>query len=115
MQRSAVSKSALVKRLLRISLTTAAVVVGAFAVIAACVRYLDWSADRTAKAFCDAIKPGSEIASAIEHAKGKKILYGSSGAYTFYFPGTMFNKAVCTVSVDQAGKVTSKSSEMEYD
>ncbi len=88
MQRSAVNKSPRVKQFVRIIVTTAVVVVGAFAVIAACVRYLDWSADRKAKTFCDDIKPGSDIASAIEHAKSKKILYGSSEGYTFYFPGT---------------------------
>ena len=66
-------------------------------------------------AFCDDVKPGSDIALAVERAKSKNILYGFSTDYTFYFPGTMFTKAVCTVSVDRSEKVTSKSSEMEYD
>jgi hypothetical protein len=99
----------------RVFLTISIVAVGVFALIAGCVRYLDWSAERRAMAFCDDVKAGSDIALAVERAKSKRILYGFSTRYTFYFPGTMFNKAVCTISVDRTGKVTSKSSEMEYD
>ena len=34
---------------------------------------------------------------------------------TFYFPGFMFNQAVCEVSVDKNGKVLTIYAEMEYD
>ena len=83
--------------------------------IAGCVFYLDWSAERKAQSFCADISVGSDISVAVEKAKDKKILYGTYKGYTFYFPGTMFNKAICAASVDQTGKVLSKFSEMEYD
>jgi len=83
--------------------------------IVGCVYYLNWSAEQKAKKFCANIDPGSDIAVATEKANRMGIPYGSYGGYTFYFPGTMFDKAICAVSVDRTGKVTSKVAEMEYD
>jgi hypothetical protein len=93
----------------------------AFAIVAvlgtmvACVSYLNWSAESKARAFCDSVAIGSDISLAVERAKDKKLLYGDYQGYTFYFPGLMFDKAVCQVSIDSNRKVTSKHSEMEYD
>jgi hypothetical protein len=93
----------------------AVVIVAVLGTPVACVYYLNWSAERKAKAFCDDVAIGSDISLAIEKAKDKKLLYGDYQGYTFYFPGMVFDKAVCEVSIDPSRKVTSKHSEMEYD
>jgi len=76
------------------------VIAAALGAIVACVGYLNWSAERKAKAFCDDIAVGSDISLAIEKAKDKKLLYGDSRGYTFYFPGLVFDEAVCEESID---------------
>jgi hypothetical protein len=90
-----------------------------FGVVVVYVVYADWSAERKARAFCGEIALGSNVSIAIDKAKGRKILYGphegSYQGYNFYFPGSMFNNAVCEVSVDKDGKVLAKGSVMEYD
>jgi hypothetical protein len=95
-------------------------IIGAFIVcvcgaIVGCIYYLNWSAEKKASAFCAEIDLGSDIALATMKANQLGIRYGSYKGYTFYFPGMMFDKAICSVSVDQAGKVVSKASEMEHD
>jgi hypothetical protein len=94
----------------------------AVAVIAFCgaavasVAYSNWYAERSARTFCGAILIGSEISAATSTAKGRRIFFGeSSGQYTFYFPGVIFDKAVCEVSVSKEGKVISRKAEMEWD
>jgi hypothetical protein len=94
----------------------------AVAVIAFCgaavgfVAYINWRAERSARAFCGAILIGSEIGTATSTAKDAKIFFGESGGqYTFYFPGVIFDKAVCEVSVSKEGKVISRKAEMEWD
>jgi hypothetical protein len=91
----------------------ALVVVLALGVIVACGSYLNWSAERKATKFCDAIAIGSDISAAIGKVKDKKDFYGDSHQYTFYFWGMVFDKAVCEVSVDSNRKVTAKHLEME--
>jgi hypothetical protein len=91
------------------------VIVAALGAILACLSYPNWSAERKARKFCDEIDIGSDISLAIEKANDKKSFYGDDQGYTFYFPGMVFDKAVCQVSVDANRKVTSKMSEMEYD
>jgi hypothetical protein len=87
--------------------------------IVACIAYVDWSAQRRARAFCDGIAIGSDVATAIAEAKSEGILEGPhEGTYsgrTFYFSGVVFSKAVCEVSVGQDGKVANKGSRMERD
>jgi hypothetical protein len=90
------------------------IVVGLGAIVGF-VLYSDWSAERKAQAFCDEIDLGSDISTTIVKAKDRKILQGSYQGYSFYFPGNMFTKAVCEVSVDKNQKVASKHSKMEYD
>jgi len=72
-------------------------------------------AEKKAHEFCDAIAIGSDISMAVSKAKAEGIFWGSVQGYTFYFPATMFDKAVCEVAVDREGKVVTKSAEMEYD
>lgn len=57
----------------------------------------------------------SSISSAIARAKDERLLWGSERFYTFYFPGAIFDKALCEVEVDQNGLVVRKGSAMEYD
>jgi hypothetical protein len=90
-------------------------VVLALGALVACLFYIDWSAERRAKMFCEEIAIGSDISGATRKVKDKKDYYGDSQQYTFYFWGVVFDKAVCEVSVDQNQKVTAKHSEMEYD
>jgi hypothetical protein len=92
-----------------------AIILCAGAAIVGCVYYLNWSAEKKANAFCADIVIGSDISLATQKANRLGISFGSYKGYTFYFPGTMFTKAICSVSVDQAGKVVSKAYEMEYD
>jgi hypothetical protein len=87
----------------------------AFGAMVACVFYINWSAERNARKLCDAIEIGSDISVATQKVKDKRLDYGDSQGYTFYFWGMVFDKAVCEVSIDQNRKVTAKHSEMEYD
>ena len=84
-------------------------------VLIAGIYYVNWSAEKKAKLFCDEILVGSDVSLAINRAKQGKIFYGDYRGFTFYFPGFVFDKAVCAVTVDSDRKVTSKGSEMEYD
>lgn len=93
----------------------AVVSVAMFGLLLACLFYPNWSAEREAKAFCDEIAIGSDVSLAVERAKEKRIFFGDFQGYTFYFPGLVFDKAVCEVSVDANRKVISKASIMEYD
>jgi len=75
------------------------------------------SAERNAQQFCDEITVGSDVGPAVAKAEDRKLLYGlHEQTYTFYFPtDTLFDKAICQVSVSSDGKVLSKGSVMEYD
>ena len=73
------------------------------------------AAEMKAHAFCDAIAIGSDISTAVSRAKAEDIFLGTAGGYTFYFPATSFDKAVCEVTVTRDGKVISKDAVMEYD
>jgi hypothetical protein len=96
-----------------IGLALAAVV--CFGVLVASVWGTNWLAERRARRFCSMIPIGSDIAAATATATKRRILWGSYGGYTFYFPGVIFDKAVCEVSVSKEGKVLSRNAEMEYD
>ena len=108
-----------IKRLKGIKVIANLVVICGFALgaMVSCVIYIDWSAERKARAFCDEIAVGSDISTAIEKSKSENILHGphegSYKGYTFYFPGVVFSKAGCEVAVNQDGKVTAKGSSME--
>jgi hypothetical protein len=110
----------LARRYFRVVLTVVSIPVLGFGVIAGGVAYLNWSAERRARAFCEEIALGSDVSLAVANAKGRKILQGSNPVgsvteYSFYFPGTMFDKAVCRAEVDRNEKVVSKGADMEYD
>src|SRR5262252_7903378 len=62
------------------------------------------AAEVKARAFCDAIAIGSDISTAVSRAKAEDIFFGTAGGYTFYFPATSFDKAVCEVAVTRDGK-----------
>ena len=84
----------------------------------ALLKYLNYSAERNAEAFCGNIQLGSNISVAIQAAHAKKIRglnFANPLNYTFYFPGVMFDKAVCDVWIDPKGRVVSKHAEMEDD
>jgi hypothetical protein len=87
----------------------------AFSALVGAVLYANWSAERSAREFCSMIPIGSDISAATTVATSKGIHWGSYGGYTFYFPGFIFDKAVCEVSTSKEGKVISRRSEMEYD
>lgn len=91
------------------------VIVALFGVMVACVGYVNWAAERKAKAFCDDIAVGSDISLALDKAKKQEVFHDDSPPYNFYFFGVVFDKAVCEVTVDANRKVVSKVSEMEYD
>jgi len=93
----------------------AALVVAIIVAVVGIIAYSNGIAKRRAQEFCDLISIGSDIAAATYAANERKILWGESAAYTFYFSGFMFDKAVCEVSVDKEAKVISKKAEMEYD
>jgi hypothetical protein len=93
----------------------ALVIVALLGAMVACVSYMNWAAERKAKAFCDGIAVGSDIALVLERAKQQEVFHDDSPPYNFYFFGFVFDKAVCEVSVDANRKVISKVSEMEYD
>jgi hypothetical protein len=73
------------------------------------------AAEGKAHEFCAATAIGSDISGAVARAKADHVFWGSEKGYTFYFPATMFDKAVCEVNVDREGRVVSKGAEMEYD
>jgi hypothetical protein len=73
------------------------------------------AAEMKAQAFCNAISIGSDISILVSRAKAEGIFFGATNGYTFYFPATEFDKAVCEVKVDRDGKVLSKTAVMEYD
>lgn len=84
------------------------------------IFWADHTAELKSRTFCEKIAVGSNALSAVEAASSQNVLYGSiakeSGTdYSFYFPAIMFNKAVCYVSSDKNGTVTSRVSIMEYD
>ena len=105
----------LVSKSLKIIALAISVVVVACCAIVACIGYVNWSAERNARTFCDEIAVGSDISIAVERAKDRHLLWGPAGGYTFYFPGFVFDKAVCEVAVNREGKVTSKGARMERD
>ena len=104
-----------IKKLVFLLGEIAFIIVAALGAILACISYPNWSAEGEAREFCEKSDIGSDISLATERAKDKKLLYGDSRGCTFYFPGLVFDKAVCEVSVDSNRKVTAKHSEMEYD
>jgi hypothetical protein len=108
------SRQSVKQVLLLVGKVALGIVLGLGAMVA-CLFYINWSAERRAKTFCDEIAIGSDISDATRKVKNKKNFYGDSQQYTFYFWGFVFDKAVCEVSVDQNQKVTAKHSEMEYD
>lgn len=95
------------------------IVLAAVLVVIASVGYVFYSissAEKKARSFCDEIEIGSDIGAAVARAGEKGIAYGSGSGYAFYFPTvTVFDRAVCGVSVNADGKVISKRSQMEYD
>jgi hypothetical protein len=96
------------------SVVTLLLIAGAGALVAV-IFVPNWVAERRARAFCDQIPFGSDISVAVSRANDKKILWGSNRFYTFYFPGLIFDKAVCNVSVTEDGKVKSKGALLEID
>jgi hypothetical protein len=103
------------KNLLKSFGIVGAIILCACGAIVGWIYYLNWSAEKKASAFCADIIVGSDIALAVQKANRLGVHYGSYKGYTFYFPGMIFDKAICAVSVDQGGKVVSKASEMEHD
>ena len=101
-------------RLRNIALVAACLILGV-AVLLAVGLYGDRSAERNARAFCDAIPIGSPISNAVAKAKAEKILWGTARFYSFYFPGVVFDKAICEVEVDEHGVVVTKGYVMEHD
>ncbi|MDQ1834515.1 hypothetical protein [Massilia scottii] len=97
------------------------------------VWYSNWSAERSARVYCDGIQLGSDISVQIEKFEknigykkesGGKVSvrhYGfpqerfPMGQHTFLFYGFMFDKAYCDVSLSPDGKVTAKNSFIHYD
>jgi hypothetical protein len=93
----------------------AAVLLACYGALIGGVWYVNWLAERRARAFCDEVAIGSDIFPILDNAKRQKIDYSDFPPYTFYFFGMVFDKAVCTVEIDSNRKVTSKNTEMEYD
>jgi hypothetical protein len=104
-----------VKRLLKVLAGVATVIILGLAAIIAFARYGNWHAEQKARAFCDAIPVGSGISIAIARAENERVLWGQGHFYTFFFPGSFFDKAVCEVEVDQRGMVVQKGSAVAYD
>jgi hypothetical protein len=104
-----------VKRLLKALAAVATVVILGLAALIAFALYGNWHAGQKARAFCDAIPVGSGISIAIARAENEGVLWGQRRFYTFFFPGSFFDKAVCEVEVDQRGMVVKKGSVMAYD
>lgn len=103
------------KKYLKVVAAITAIIVLGFVFFLAVVFYGNWSAERRAREFCDAIPIGSSISTAIARAEKEKVLWGLGRFYTFFFPGAFFDKAVCEVEVDQLKKVVKKGSVMEHD
>ena len=103
------------RRIVRLVIGLAIAAVSCVGAFVGFVVYANRSAERSAQEFCDATPIGSDISASTARANNAKILWGSEGDYTFYFSGFIFDKAVCAVSVNKEGKVTSKKAEMEYD
>ena len=117
-----VNKKDPVRRRYSMFVKSAFAIISVPVILIALVEYINWSAEREAQAFCDAIEPGSDISLAVtkfEEKLGKRgaLHYGSveDKGHTFLFPGFMFDKAVCGVSVASDGKAISKYSQMQYD
>src|SRR4051812_5638674 len=104
-----------VKKVLKVLALLVAVFILCCGVFIAWGLYANWSAERRARAFCDAIPVGSSISGAITRANLEKLHWGSEKFYRFYFPGAFFDKAVCDAEVDNAGRVLRKASEIQYD
>ncbi|WP_157778543.1 hypothetical protein [Massilia violaceinigra] len=123
------SKKDVVNSLLKVAIGII-VVPGA---VLAFVWYSNWSAERSARVYCDGIQLGSDISVEIEKFEknigfekepGGKVSvrhYGfpqerfPMGQHTFLFNGFMFEKAYCDVSLSPDGKVTAKNSFIHYD
>lgn len=92
----------------------------------ACTTYVNWSAERNARALCDSIGIGSDIRSTISKFEqdtgfvkqpgGKESVrhsgYPDTGPYTeghrFMFFGVWMDKAYCDISLTSDGRVRSK-------
>jgi len=72
--------------------------------------YANDRAETEARAFCQATKPGEELARVLERAKGPNPprRYGSDsdGVYHFYWYGMIFNAQECAVAT-KGGRVVS--------
>ena len=113
-----------VRTLFIVASITATIVLLAFA-LGGSVFLTVWLVDRQARRFCDETPIGSDISDATARANAIKIIWGASdkyyhnapkGAgspYNFYFIATFEDKAVCEVSIDREGKVTSKHVEIQ--
>ena len=108
-------RSSTKKLTLTIATISAVVTLGGVALIAFS-HYSNWSAERKARAFCEAIPIGSAISSASARAENEKVRWGSENRYyRFFFPGAFLDKGVCDVDVDEHGVVVRKASSMVYD
>ena len=81
------------------------------------IVYVDRSADRNAREFCGMIAARSDISATKARAAAANISSGSTGSqFDFYFIHFFaFDRAVCEVSTDKAGKVVSVTVQMEID
>lgn len=82
--------------------------------------YIDWSADRDSKAFCESVPIGSDVAAAIERfedrdARSKWMHYDFEGGHSFRFPIMMTDAAYCDVTVNSKGRVVDKNAFVLYD
>ena len=92
------------------------VVIVVFGATVGSIVYSIHSAERRARLFWEKVAIGADVSLSVTRAEKEEILHGSNGGYDFYFPTvTGFDKAVCSVSVDNNGKVVAKKWEMEYD
>jgi hypothetical protein len=106
------------KKFVKIAIAGTALIIAIPGILITLCWYVNWAAERDARAFCDEIELGEDISIAIKKAGLKKILDGKWADppnHTFYFPGMIFDKAVCEVSVNNKGRVVSKASQMEWD
>jgi hypothetical protein len=87
---------------------------GLFVVLmAASFKWADWRAERQAKAFCNAIPIGSDVAPAVARA-GQYSASKHPWGYSFVFQAN-FDSAYCDVRTDAGGKVLEKRTQMLYD
>ena len=103
------------KKFLKAVAIISTVIVLGVVLFSAFVFYGNWSAERRAREFCDAIPIGSSISTAIARAEKHKVVWVLGRFYTFIFPAAFFDKAVCEVEVDQRGTVVKKGAVMEHD